>query len=131
LINKKLKGQNVLLIGPGRWGTTSPSLGVPVHFTELCHMAVICEVSSQEGFSPELSYGSHFFQDLVETGIFYVALFVGNDKVIYNPDYVLRRENIFARLFPANAELADVIHIAETKGMEIFSDIGSQKVLCK
>ena len=131
LINKKLKGQNVLLIGPGRWGTTSPSLGVPVHFTELCHMAVICEVSSQEGFSPELSYGSHFFHDLVETGIFYVALFVGNDKVIYNPDYVLRRENIFARLFPANAELADVIHIAETKGMEIFSDIGSQKVLCK
>jgi hypothetical protein len=64
-----------MLMGPGRWGTTTPSLGVPVHFTELSGMSVICEVSSpEEGFMPALSYGSHFFQDLVETGIFYVAI---------------------------------------------------------
>jgi len=43
-INKKLKGENVLLAGPGRWGTTTPSLGVPVHFSELSNMAAICEV---------------------------------------------------------------------------------------
>jgi hypothetical protein len=31
-INANLKGKNVMLIGPGRWGTTTPSIGVPVHF---------------------------------------------------------------------------------------------------
>jgi hypothetical protein len=70
-INACLKGKSVLLLGPGRWGTTTPSLGVPVRFAELCNMSVICEVSSAEAeFMPEVSYGSHFFQDLVETGIF-------------------------------------------------------------
>ena len=44
LINTALKGKNVMLMGPGRWGTTTPSLGVPVHFTELSNMSVICEV---------------------------------------------------------------------------------------
>ena len=130
LINKALKGKNALLMGPGRWGTTTPSLGVPVHFTELSNMAVICEVSSQEGFMPELSYGSHFFQDLVETGIFYVALFEGKEEVVFHPDYVLSKENILTSILPDITHYAEVIHIAQTDGMEIFSDIVSQKLLC-
>lgn len=130
LINKELKGKNALLMGPGRWGTTTPSLGVPVHFTEICNMAVICEVSSKEGFMPELSYGSHFFLDLVETGIFYAAIFEGKNDVIFNAEYVLNRENILASIIPEGARYQDVIHIAATKGMEIFSDIVSQRVLC-
>jgi pyruvate,water dikinase len=131
LINKELKGKNALLMGPGRWGTTTPSLGVPVHFTEICNMAVICEVSSKDGFMPELSYGSHFFLDLVETGIFYVAIFEGKKDVLFNAEYVLNRENILASIIPESARYQDVIHIAETKGMEIFSDIVSQRLLCK
>ncbi|UWG97835.1 PEP/pyruvate-binding domain-containing protein [Dehalobacter sp. DCM] len=130
LIDKALKGKNAMLIGPGRWGTTTPSLGVPVHFTELSNMTVICEVSSREGFMPELSYGSHFFQDLVETGIFYVAVFEGKKDVVYHPEYVLDKENILDDILPNNAINSDVIHIAETKGMEIFSDIVSQKLIC-
>lgn len=35
LINREMKGKNAMLVGPGRWGSTTPSLGVPVHFTEL------------------------------------------------------------------------------------------------
>lgn len=130
LINKELKGKNALLMGPGRWGTTTPSLGVPVHFTEICNMAVICELSSKEGFMPELSYGSHFFLDLVETGILYVAIFEGKKDVVFNAEYVLNRENILASIIPEAARYQDVIHIAETKGMEIFSDIVSQRLLC-
>ncbi|MDY4694304.1 MAG: hypothetical protein SO401_12340 [Blautia sp.] len=69
-LNQLLKDQNVLLMGPGRWGTTTPSLGVPVHFTEISNMAAMCEISYQnEGMMPEISYGSHFFQDLVESGL--------------------------------------------------------------
>jgi len=64
-----------LLLGPGRWGTSTPRLGVPVRFAEISAMTAIAEVAfSAGGLQPELSFGTHFFQDLVETGIFYVAL---------------------------------------------------------
>jgi len=132
LINTALKGKNAMLIGPGRWGTTTPSLGVPVHFSELCNMSVICEVASSEtGFMPELSYGSHFFQDLVETGIFYVAVFDGHNDVIYNPEYILKKENILETLLPQSSQYKDIIRIVKTDGMEIFSDIVTQTLLCR
>ncbi|WP_274363121.1 PEP/pyruvate-binding domain-containing protein [Paenibacillus thermotolerans] len=130
-INSALKGKNAMLIGPGRWGTTTPSLGVPVHFTELCNMSVICEVASAEGgLMPELSYGSHFFQDLVETGIFYSAVFAGRDDVVYRPEVVLERENILESVLPGSSQYSDVIHIAATDGMELFSDIVTQRLIC-
>jgi hypothetical protein len=131
LINASLKGKTVMLIGPGRWGTTTPSLGVPVHFSELSNMSVICEVSSAEaGFMPELSYGSHFFQDLVESGIFYAAIMDGQKDVVYNPDKILRRENLLTSVSPGSEAFSDVIHIAASGGAELYSDIVSQTLLC-
>ncbi len=131
-INSVLKGKNVMLIGPGRWGTTTPSLGVPVHFTELCNMAVICEVASkEEGFEPELSYGSHFFQDLVEANIFYVAIFDGQKEVVFHPNKLFHFPNILEEIIPVESQLADVIYVAKTEGLEIFSDILTQTLLCK
>jgi len=130
-INAYLKGKNSLLMGPGRWGTTTPSLGVPLNFSELCNMSVICEVSSADaGFVPELSYGSHFFQDLVETGIFYVAIIDGQRDVVFNPERILKRDNILEAIISGKA-FSDVIHVSRTDGMEIFSDIVSQVVLCR
>jgi hypothetical protein len=132
IINNKLKGNNVMLVGPGRWGTTTPSLGVPVHFTELCNMAVICEVASkEEGFEPELSYGSHFFQDLVEADIFYVAIFDGQKDVVFHPEKLYEYENQLPTILQQEEQLTEVIYIAKTGGMEIFSDILTQKLLCK
>ncbi len=84
-INDELKGKKLLFIAPGRWGSTTPSLGIPVHFTEIANISVLCEVSSQKsGFMPELSYGSYFFQDLVESEIFYAGIFEGQQDVIFN-----------------------------------------------
>ncbi len=121
-----------MLVGPGRWGSTTPSLGVPVHYTELCNMTVICEYSSRKaGFMPELSYGSHFFQDIVESGIFYVAIFDGHKDVIFNPDHILKEENMLTSLLPGSKQFSDVIHISKTIGMEIYSDIVTQKLLCR
>jgi len=132
LINREMKGKNAMLAGPGRWGSTTPSLGVPVNYTELCNMKVLCEYSSKkEGFMPELSYGSHFFQDIVESEIFYVAIFDGYQDVIFNPDHILRKENLLNTFLPGNDRFKDVIHIANTSGMEIYSDIVTQRLLCR
>lgn len=130
-INAALKDKNAMLVGPGRWGTSTPSLGVPVHFMELSNMKVICEVASAEGgLMPELSYGSHFFQDLVETGIFYCAIFSGQDDVFYRPECITERDNGLLSLLPDSSKFADVIHIASTNGLEIISDIVTQRLSC-
>ena len=131
-INTALKGSRCMLIGPGRWGTTTPSLGVPVSFSELCNMSVICEVASAEdGFMPELSYGSHFFQDLVEADIFYAAIFDGQKDVVYHPELILGRENLIDTILTGTEKFTEVIHIIPAEGMEIFSDIQSQTLLCR
>jgi len=68
--------RGLMLIGPGRWGTQSPSLGIPVHFGEISRASVICEVvAMHERLIPDVSLGTHFFNDLVEHDMLYVAYF--------------------------------------------------------
>lgn len=130
-VNAALKGSSVMLLGPGRWGTTTPALGVPLRFAELANMAVIGEVASREaGFSPELSYGSHFFQDLVESGIFYVALPDGEGGVRFDASRLLTRPNLLQDVAPAPEHLVDVIRVVAAEGLEVWSDIATQTVLC-
>jgi len=131
MINQKLKGSSIMLIGPGRWGTTTPSLGVPVHFSELCNMACLCEVSYKQGnLIPELSFGSHFFQDIVEANIFYAAIFDGDTDVIFNPQKILEKANLLEEMLPSEKNYAQVIHLSKVDGLTLYSDITSQEVLC-
>ncbi|MDD5679801.1 MAG: PEP/pyruvate-binding domain-containing protein, partial [Candidatus Omnitrophica bacterium] len=77
-----------ILLGPGRWGTSTPSLGVPVSFFEINNMSILSEVAFEGGnLVPELSFGTHFFQDLVESNILYVALFPKDGKNIFNEGF--------------------------------------------
>lgn len=130
-LNQILKEKQVLLMGPGRWGTTTSSLGVPVHFTEISHMTAICEISCQkEGLMPELSYGSHFFQDLVESGVFYIALFRDQEKVWFKGSF-LEKENKLSELLKEAEGFSDVIKVIEANQMELYSDIQRQMVFCR
>ncbi|MDO4274495.1 MAG: PEP/pyruvate-binding domain-containing protein [Eubacteriales bacterium] len=131
MLNTVLKNEKVLLMGPGRWGTTTPSLGVPVHFTEISNMTAMCEISYQsEGLMPELSYGSHFFQDLVESGVFYIALFKEQEGVIFHEER-LDGENLLDILIPEAAEYSKIIKVFDGKNAELYSDIRSQRVFCR
>jgi hypothetical protein len=95
-------------------------------------MAAICEVAyKDEGLMPELSYGSHFFQDLVESDIFYTALFYGDEQVIFHPEWILQQENRVADIVEQEKVLSDVIYVVKTDGMEVYSDITTQTVLCR
>lgn len=129
-LNRTIADQAVLLTGPGRWGTTTPSLGVPVHFTEINRVVALCETTYADGdFRPELSYGSHFFQELVEGGVFYLAVFEDRAGTVHHPDLVVRRPNRLTRLAPTLAHLADVLHVAETPGLLLHSDVVSQRLV--
>ncbi len=95
-------GKNCLLLVPGRIGTSSPELGVPVAFADVSNLMGVCEVASSEaGYSPELSYGSHLFQDLVEADIYYGALLEDRSHVYYNPHFVECFVDITAEVLPS------------------------------
>lgn len=131
MLNTNLKGNNIMLIGPGRWGTTTPSLGIPVHFSELCNVTALCEVSyNQGGLVPELSFGSHFFQDIVESDIFYAAIFDGETGVKFRSECINNLENVLGELLPEEKEWEKAIHVTKTKGLTLYSDITSQDILC-
>jgi len=124
-----------MLMGPGRWGSSTPSLGVPVSFAEICNASVLVEIAQEEtGFMPELSFGTHFFQDLVETRIFYVALFPGQERVEFNRDYFESAANRFTTYLPDYDKWEKVIQVLEVsdagKELWIEADLKSQETFC-
>ena len=124
---------HTLLIGPGRWGTTTPSLGVPVRFSEINQVTAIVELEYQSGsLLPELSFGTHFFQDLVETDIFYVAIFSEREKTAFSSQWFASCSNILWDLVPEDGRYEQCVHVYDLKDRELFlkSDILSQRVIC-
>jgi pyruvate phosphate dikinase-like enzyme len=135
-LNKQISSKEdkpTLLLGPGRWGTSTPSLGVPVTFAEINKITAIGEIAFPEGnLMPELSYGTHFFQDLVETNIFYVGIFPDRKEVQFNLAWMSAYENLFSSLVPEAIKYQDVIAVYDVKepGLKIMSDVLSQRLVC-
>lgn len=131
-LNSLLRDEHTILLGPGRWGTTTPSLGVPVHFMEINRFDCIAELAySSHGLRPELSYGSHFFQDLVEAGTFYVALYPGEEGCVLDEALFEECENVYSKLIrlepgDAMSEVIRVFDLGES-GAILYSEVGSQK----
>ncbi|MFA7268062.1 MAG: PEP/pyruvate-binding domain-containing protein [Sterolibacterium sp.] len=121
-----------LLMGPGRWGTSTPRLGVPVRFAEINAMTAIAELAfSAGGLQPELSFGSHFFQDLVETGIFYIALNPEKPDCLVNSAILAALPNQLGELMPEDARFAEVLRVVDLpRGYHLLADIMSQQVVC-
>ncbi|MBQ6364386.1 MAG: phosphoenolpyruvate synthase [Lachnospiraceae bacterium] len=120
-INWKYRGQgkHMMLIVPGRVGTSSPELGVPTAFSDISEFEVICEVSeSGAGYHPELSYGSHIFQDLVEADILYTAVFEDERTQQYHPEYLRQLPNLIGEILPEQnrSGLEQIVRIVDVSG---------------
>ena len=133
-INRYYKGsgKNILLMTPGRVGTSSPELGVPVTFADISAVCGICEVSdSRAGYMPELSYGSHMFQDMVEAEIFYSALWEDKRKLAYDPELFAEEENLFPRICPDMEELFPMFRVTQPENLYYWNDVMSGETLCQ
>ena len=133
-INRYYKGsgKNLLLMTPGRVGTSSPELGVPVTFADISDVCGICEVSdSRAGYMPELSYGSHMFQDMVEAEIFYSALWEDRRKLSYDPELFAEEENLFPQICPDMEELFPMFRVTEPEDLYYWNDVMSGETLCQ
>jgi len=135
-LNKQISNKQelpTLLLGPGRWGTTTPSLGVPVSFSEINNVTVLGEIAYEgANLMPELSFGTHFFQDLIEADIFYVAIFPQMKNVIMNEKLISQLHNQLCELLPRAGKYADVVKVyqLDTEKLQIICDVVSQKVTC-
>ncbi|MFQ5590167.1 MAG: PEP/pyruvate-binding domain-containing protein [Phycisphaerae bacterium] len=111
-INHALKPRSFILVGPGRWGSNDVRLGVPVKYADINNCRMLVEVAKlRGGFMPEVSFGTHFFQDLVEAGIHYLPLYPDEEGNRFNHHFLGKSANSLVRVVPDDAELADYVRV--------------------
>ena len=129
---------DMMLLGPGRWGTSDPFLGIPVAFAEISRAAVLCEiVAMHEYLVPDVSLGTHFLNDLVETDMLYLALFPQRGNNYLSTEWFESAPNRLLQILPQAGKWADAVRLIDVAGGSeatgtIFLDADpfEQKVIC-
>jgi hypothetical protein len=114
-LNERLRDEEFILLGPGRWGSSNIHLGVKVSYADIYNSRALIEMalSHQSNGAPEMAYGTHFFQDLVEARIFPLALFPNDSGSLFRWDFFENAPNVLPELLPNDASLADYITVID------------------
>jgi len=130
------RDRKMMLVSPGRIGTSSPELGVPVVFSDISNFKILCEYADTEiGFVPELSYGSHMFQDIVETEMFYVAVMgtEQNGTELFDKEFFKNEVSILEKIVPNTEAYSDIVKVYEfdfPKSLKLYADFKRRTVIC-
>jgi hypothetical protein len=109
-LNSALAGENFICVGPGRWGTSNPDLGVHVDYSDIFNSKALVELSGGGiGPAPEPSLGTHFFQDLLEGQIFPLATHIGEDR--FNREFFYDTPNRLAEWIEVKPSLFDRLRL--------------------
>ncbi len=111
-INKCLGNERYVLIGPGRWGSNNPLLGIPVTYRDIYHSRALVELALKEQ-SPEPSYGTHFFQDLIEANIFPLAISLSDPQAELTQQFFDESENILAEILPEDSSWSEYVRVLD------------------
>lgn len=119
----------LMLLVPGRIGTSSPELGVPVVYAEISQFSSICEVAyGKAGYHPDLSYGSHMFQDMVEADVYYGAINDNSKTRLYQPELLKQCPEVLKDILPAEEdELADIVKVHDVTGCRASLTLDAQE----
>jgi hypothetical protein len=135
-INQRLEGERFILMGPGRWGSSNMDLGLKVTYADIHNTSVLVEIAMTNGDgTPELSYGTHFFQNLVEARIYPLPLYPHQDDTIFRSAFFQETPNMLKDLIPSDGKYAKYIKIidvpAATDGryLEVVMDSEKGKAL--
>ena len=105
-LNASLKGQVFISVGPGRWGTSTPDLGVHIAYGDIYNTRALVELAGQGiGSAPEPSFGTHFFQDLMEANIYPLGIYLDDQDVLFNRDFFYKTPNRLSKWIDADATL--------------------------
>ncbi|MGZ6347645.1 MAG: PEP/pyruvate-binding domain-containing protein [Anaerolineales bacterium] len=93
-INAALKEEAFICVGPGRWGTSTRDLGVGIDYGDIYNTSALVELTGK-GIGPELepSFGTHFFQDLVESNIYPLNVNLDDQEVVFNRSFFYETPN--------------------------------------
>ncbi len=118
-LNNLLPRRRFILMGPGRWGSRGDiKLGVNVTYADINNTAMLIEIARRKGsYVPDLSFGTHFFQDLVESQIRYLPLYPDDQGTVFNQMFLARSPSILSSLLPEFAHLEDVIRVIDVPGV--------------
>ncbi len=114
-LNSLLPKRQFVLMGPGRWGSRGDiKLGVNVTYSDISNTALLVEIARKKGeYVPDLSFGTHFFQDLVEARIRYLPLYPDDDGVVFNERFLTQSANILEDVLPEYGYLSDTIRLID------------------
>jgi len=114
-LNKLLPKRRFILMGPGRWGSRGDiKLGVGVTYSDINNTAALIEIARKEGnYQPDLSFGTHFFQDLVEASIRYLPLYPDEPGVCFNEAFLTGAPSVLGKLLPEYERLAETVRVIE------------------
>jgi hypothetical protein len=113
-LNTCLKPKSFICVGPGRWGTNNPDLGVFVGYADICNAGALVELSGRDvGPAPEPSLGTHFFQDLMEATIFPVAIGLDKPDTIFNRAFFYDTPNCLLNFIEARPDLVDCLRLID------------------
>jgi hypothetical protein len=112
-LNELLPKRKFILMGPGRWGSRGDiKLGVSITYSEINNTAMLIEIArKRKNYVPDLSFGTHFFQDLVEADVKYLPLYPDEDNNLFNYDFFDNYESVFSDLLPEYDHLKGVIKV--------------------
>ena len=111
-LNKRLAGKQYALMGPGRWGSNDINLGVRVTYADINSTRLLVEIAfARDGYTPEVSYGTHFFQDLVEADIAIMPLYPDTPGSMLKEDFLLGSHNSLCELEPGAVDMRDAVHV--------------------
>jgi hypothetical protein len=133
-LNKHLASKHYALMGPGRWGSNDINLGVRVTYSNINKARLLMEISfAKEGYTPEVSYGTHFFQDLVEADIVIAPLFPDDPNALFNEAFLVNSQNILSDMAPEFKdcrEVVRVIHVPSVRSgqfLHVYMDASNQR----
>jgi pyruvate,water dikinase len=127
----------IVMMGPARWGSSSKELGVNVGYSDICNASVLVEVAWEEtGHVPEVSYGTHFFQDLVEAQIMYMPVYPKDPDARFNTEFFSQSPNVLSSLFPDMSDFGEVVYLIDVPSSanglhaQVVADPYSRKAIC-
>jgi len=127
----------ILMMGPGRWGSSNIELGVNVTYADINNTAVLVEMAREEaGQVPEVSYGTHFFLDLVEAQIIYLPVYPGDPEAQFNGEVFEGLLNVLTDFVPDAKRFGEVVRVfdlpATTGGLyaRVVADPQTQRAVC-
>jgi pyruvate,water dikinase len=126
-----------IMMGPGRWGSANIDLGIKVGYADIDNTSVLVEIAREEaGHVPEVSYGTHFFQDIVEDQIIYLPAYPDDPSSQFNTDFFTSAPNALCDLLPEAADMQPLLKLIDVPAcsggahVSLVADPHSRRAVC-